>query len=260
MPVLLVFDTSAERLAAGVMTPAGRWVREAAGGTQASAALVPTLHGLLEDAGLAFGDLDAIGFGQGPGAFTGLRTACSVAQGLAMALERLVLPLDTLEAVALDAWRRAGDTAARRVWVAQDARMDEIYAAAYRIDAAGRSQAVQPPRLWSCAALNEAWAADPEPTSHADPSTEAPTIVAGSALAAFGERLATGSWRREPEAWPSGQALLDLALQRHAEGAMVPAEQARPAYVRDKVALTTAEREAGRRAAAEGRATAFASR
>ncbi|MCU0773542.1 MAG: tRNA (adenosine(37)-N6)-threonylcarbamoyltransferase complex dimerization subunit type 1 TsaB [Ideonella sp.] len=246
MPVLLVFDTSGERLSAGLVTDHGRWLHEGPGGARASAGLVPALGQLVAEAGCTFRDLDAVGFGQGPGAFTGLRTACAVAQGLAEAVGRPVLPLDTLEAVALDAWRRAGAAQPARVWAVQDARMDEIYAGAYEVEAGGRSRPIQVPDLWTADSLSAVWSAPPASQA----SARWPMLIGGTAVAVCGERLRCATARFDPDAWPSPDALLDLALQRHAAGAARPAAAARPAYVRDRVALTTAEREA--RAAAQG--------
>ena len=83
---LLAFDTSTERMSIAVARTQGGqtrlWEATGAGGAQASVALLPTILDLMAQAGLGFAELDAICFGCGPGAFTGLRTACSVAQGL----------------------------------------------------------------------------------------------------------------------------------------------------------------------------------
>ena len=129
---LLAFDTATEQMSVGLLVDGRRFVVDAPGGQKASAALIPTLLRLLGEAGIGIGDLDAIAFGRGPGAFTGLRTACAVAQGLAFGAGKPVLPIDTLAAVA-EAARLAVDPSipALDVWVAMDARMDEIYAARY---------------------------------------------------------------------------------------------------------------------------------
>src|ERR1700712_1946994 len=103
LPALLAFDTATERLSVAVAVRGEILTHEAAGGAQASATLIPAILGLLARAGIALRDLDAIAFGRGPGAFTGLRCACSVAQRLAYGANKPVLSIDTLLAVAEDA-------------------------------------------------------------------------------------------------------------------------------------------------------------
>ena len=232
MPAWLAFDTSTDTVHCGLAAAGRAWTRQAAGGAQASALLIPELLRLLADAGLALRDLDAIAFGRGPGAFTGLRTACSVAQGLAFGAALPVLPLDTLKAVAEDAAAQAPG-GLDDVWAATDARMGEVYAAHYRRTPAGW-QALAAPALYSLDALHAAWRTAP------------PAAVAGSALAAFGERLDSGAARRFPDAAPRAVALLALAAAAWAAGEAVDAAEALPHYLRDKVAQTTAERDAAR--------------
>ena len=228
---VLAFDTATELLSIAVAAQGRVLTHEAAGGAQASAALIPAILALLARAGLTLAELDAIAFGRGPGAFTGLRTACSVAQGLALGARKPVLPIDTLLAVAEDA--RAGRDALR-VWVAMDARMDEIYAAQYAFDGAHGWRALDAPMLTTPEALHERWAVRP------------PELVAGNALAAFGPRLVTGAAELAPDAMPRAAALLPLAQAMWARGEAVAPGQALPLYLRDKVAQTTEERDAAR--------------
>ncbi len=133
---LLAFDTSTEILHVAVQRGAAAshapLEHTGPGGAQASATLIPAIHALLAQAGLGLADLDAIVFGRGPGSFTGLRTACSVAQGLAFGSGVPVLAVDTLLAVAEDAYHREG---AQQVVALLDARMDEVYFAAYEREA-----------------------------------------------------------------------------------------------------------------------------
>jgi tRNA threonylcarbamoyladenosine biosynthesis protein TsaB len=239
-PTLLALDTATDRLAIGLLAPGGRWTVNETGGAAASARLLPLLLDLLARAGLAMPQVQAVAFGQGPGAFTGLRTACAVAQGLAFAHATPVLPIDSLRIVAEDARAQtvaAGDAGDGPWWVAMDARMDEVYAAAYRHAADGWSVDV-PPQLWTLPALAAAW--------HATPLQR----VAGSAIDAFGDRLPWGDARRWPACADRAGALLRLAEAAWAAGDAIPADAALPLYLRDKVALTTAERLAGRPAAA----------
>ena len=214
-------------MALALCWPGGGVHRVEPGAAASSARVLPLAQALLAQAGLSFAQLDAIAFGAGPGAFTGLRTACAVAQGLAYAHGRPVLPLDSLMLVAEDAASQGLQEGT--VWVAMDARMDEVYAAAYRRDAGGW-RALVPPALYTLPALAACWAAEP------------PMAVAGTALEAFAERLPWGSAQRLPTERDRGAALAALARQAWTLGQGVAADQALPLYLRDKVALTTDER------------------
>ena len=240
---LLALDTSTERMALALVTPQQVWLHEAAGGAAASTTLIPAALALLAEAGLSLAALDALAVGQGPGAFTGLRTAVSVVQGLALGAGKPVLLLDSLLLVAQDAHTQAlaagaAPQAAWPVWVAMDARMDEVYAAAYRHTPELGWTCTHAPALWDVPSLAACWLAEP------------PQAVAGSALAAFGERLPVGAATCWPQTDSRAAALGRLAQAAWQAGAAVPPEQALPLYLRDKVAQTTAEREAARQSAA----------
>jgi tRNA threonylcarbamoyladenosine biosynthesis protein TsaB len=243
---VLAFDTSTELMAVAVAGPRGPLTALSAGGSAASATLLPQVHALMQQAGLHMGDLQAIAFGSGPGAFTGLRTACAVAQGLGLGLGLPLLPIDSLLLLAEDARQQslaAGFNAHRplTVGVAMDARMDEIYAGRYRwlpdAGLSGQWQVLDAPALYTLPALNQAWAALKM------------DALAGSALEVFGPRLTLA---KAAQHWPQEQdragALLRLALQAHDSGEGVDAALALPLYLRDKVAQTTAERAALRAA------------
>ena len=233
---LLAFDTATEHLSIALAWRGEVFVHEAAGGAQASATLLPAILALLAEAGVTLRELDAIAFGRGPGAFTGLRTACSVAQGLAFGAGKPVLPVDTLLAVAEDA-RGETDKAAQpqRVWVAMDARMNEVYAAQYAF-ADGRWATLDAPMLTNVEGLNARWRAQP------------PDLIAGNALTAFDAQLLTGTARRAPGALPRARAMLPLARALWADAGALDAALALPLYLRDKVAQTTLERAAARAA------------
>jgi tRNA threonylcarbamoyladenosine biosynthesis protein TsaB len=228
---LLALDTATDQLAVAVVAGEHDVCAQEAGGARASQRLLPMVFELLQAAGLQAAQLDAVAFGRGPGAFTGLRTATSVAQGLALGIGCPVLPIDSLMIVAEDARARHG---ASDLWVAMDARMDEVYAGAYRFDGQ-RWQVRHEPALFTLPALHALW------------QTEALQAVAGSALAVFGERLLCGDARRIDEAGTDrAAALACLARAAWAQGAAIDAAQALPVYLRDKVALTTVERAAAR--------------
>jgi tRNA threonylcarbamoyladenosine biosynthesis protein TsaB len=232
-PALLVFDSATERLSVAVVAHGRTWLADGPGGAAASQTLLPTAARLMAEAGLGWAQLDAIGFGRGPGAFTGLRTACSVAQGLAFAHDRPVLAIDTLLAVAEEA--RLGATGATDppfdIAVLQDARMGELYGARYRHAEVGWAT-VEPAALWSAAD----WCAAHE--------ADLPAAVAGSALDAFGPTLRTGAAQRHAASAPTARALATLVSEAWQRGEARPAEAAAPLYVRNQVALTTAERAA----------------
>ena len=133
---LLAFDTSTELMSIAVQrTVDGAlrvWQHSSPGGAQTSTHLIPAIQNLMTQTGLTFGQLDAIVFGCGPGSFTGLRTACAVAQGLAFGANVPVLPIDTLLCVAEQArWQHAATQSRFRAMALLDARMDEVYACSY---------------------------------------------------------------------------------------------------------------------------------
>lgn len=224
-PSLLALDAATDRLYLGLCVGERRWFGEAEAGPDASATLICRLMTMLAGAGIGVRDLDAIAFGRGPGAFTGLRTACAVAQGLAFGSGRPLLAIDTLMAVAEDA-RSRGD--ADDVWVAMDARMGEIYAAHYAHDAGGWRTLAEP-SLYALPQLVALWGREP------------PHAIAGNALAAFAGEWPDNAARQVAEARPTGPALLACARLAWPAALLDPAE-ARPVYVRNRVASTTAER------------------
>lgn len=224
---LLAFDTSTETLTAAVQK-GGLLVAEesAAGGAHASASLIPVLQALLARASLQVADLDCIVFGRGPGSFTGLRTACAVAQGFGFASKVPVLGIDTLLAVAEDARQRSG---AHRVVALLDARMNEVYAARYAHD-------------------GTAWTAEGGIVLTRPEALDVPAgwTLAGNAFAAYGPQLPGHAPR--VDAAPHAAAMLRIAPRLIAAGMAQDAALAMPVYIRDKVAQTTDERAAARAA------------
>ena len=239
---ILAFDTSTEVMSIALTDGDRVWQHSGAGGAQASSTLIPAIMALMAQAGFGFDALDAIAFGRGPGSFTGLRTACAVAQGLGLGAEAAsgqgdghglkappqLLPIDTLLAVAEEARHQHG---VRRVVALLDARMGEIYAAAYDFDAGAAWFDVAPALFKPEAVLcPPGWA------------------LAGNAFKVYGDRLpgavagAASTDCPRLEVLPTATALLRLAPALMAAGQAVLADNALPRYVRDKVASTTAER------------------
>jgi len=182
--------------------------------------------GLLAEAGVAKRALDAIAVGRGPGAFTGVRLAVALAQGMALALDRPVVPVSSLAALALEA---PEDEAA--ILAVIDARMGEVYAACYRRDDAGGLVALDEERVCTPATL-----VLPEATVWQ---------VVGSGWATYAEVLRghlTGSLKHaDGDRYPQARHVAELAVREYQAGRAVPPEQALPVYLRDKVALTLAE-------------------
>ncbi|PMS29202.1 tRNA (adenosine(37)-N6)-threonylcarbamoyltransferase complex dimerization subunit type 1 TsaB [Paraburkholderia rhynchosiae] len=239
--VLLALDTSTEFCSVALLSAAAdkagharaeprTWLRHEQTGAVSSTRLLPAIRELFDEAGLTLADCNAIAFGSGPGSFTGLRTATGVAQGLAFGLALPVVPVSTLLVCAESARRR--DVSATRVLAALDARMDEIYWADYAWDhVQGEWRTVQ------AASLDT-----PERLVLPDE----PFTLAGNAAAAFGARLPAVAAARtvDCEALPHALPLAYAALRAFRAGRTVPADQAAPEYVRNKVAQTTAERSA----------------
>lgn len=233
---LLALDSSTETLAVAVSGGERDWLRAIPGGALASSRIIGLALEGLAASGLQVTQLDAIAFAAGPGAFTGLRCACAVAQGLAFAAAKPVLAIDSLLIVA-EAARAQHAIADGDVWVAMDARMDEAYAGHYRLEGA-RWHVLTAPALYTVPALAARWSEMP------------PRVVTGNAASVFGDRLPTRGARSLPASADRAGALLALTRQAHVDRAMIEPTQASPLYLRDKVALTTDERDAARRAAA----------
>ncbi|MCW5653965.1 tRNA (adenosine(37)-N6)-threonylcarbamoyltransferase complex dimerization subunit type 1 TsaB [Hydrogenophaga sp.] len=243
---LLAIETSTDTLSVAVGSGEATgpcWQHTGPGGAQASATLLPLVQALLAQAGWPLASLDAVVFGRGPGSFTGLRTACAVAQGLAYGARSPsglpVLPVDTLLALAEEArWTQAaqGLPAADTIVALLDARMGELYVAPYARESDGL-RATAPVRLCAPADL-PAYLDAHVPAAHR-------VLLAGNARAAYPDAL--GRLASDHLAvLPTATALLRLAQPLLTAGAAVAARDAWPLYVRDKVALTTAERESPR--------------
>ena len=235
----LALETSTDTLSLALARGLQTWTHTSAGGAQASTQTLPQIQILMAQAGMGFGDLHAVVFGRGPGAFTGLRTACSVAQGLAFGADVPVLPVDTLLAVAEEARHAVHQLGTAdavsppdtRVLAVLDARMDQVYVAAYEYTQGA----------WTC--VQEAAVQNPQTLSWpAHWHDDAPFMAAGNAWAVYAGRWPASFTVAQMQALPTAAALLRLAPLAWAQGLAVPAEQALPLYIRDKVAQTTQER------------------
>jgi len=239
---LLAFDTSTDRMSVAVGRVADGaprvWAFDGVGGAAASSTLIPTIIDLMAQAALEFADLDAIAFGAGPGAFTGLRGACAVAQGLGFGARAAtggapvpLLPVDSLLALSEQArYEHARQHSPWRVLAMLDARMDEIYCASYEWDGASWTTLARP-------AL-----ARPQ-----DLRIDTQQAMAGNVFDIYGARLQVDASLPRLPALPS--AMLRLAPALLAAGCGVDPARALPSYIRDKVASTSSERAAAKAAA-----------
>lgn len=188
--------------------------------------VLPWAEALLADAGIGKSQLDAIACGRGPGAFTGVRLAVALTQGLAFALNRPVLAISTLAALALEANATAGE----HVLAAIDARMGEIYLAEYIADARHALHEASPERLLAPGVATR---------------DTGPCLGVGTGFAADGgilaTRLATDLLRCDANALPHAAAVAHLAAAAFARGEAIAPDALEPAYLRNKVALTLAE-------------------
>lgn len=219
-------------------------LREHDGVAEHSARLLPMVDSVLAEAGLSRNALDAVAFGQGPGGFTGLRVACGVAQGVGYALGIPVLPIVSNAAVE---YQLPADAAGLRV-IALDARMDETYLAVYRRD--GATTEVQSPVL--IAAGDVAPWLDSRIAAWLGRDANLSALGAGDLVVA-GDVFRQDAETQEPLArfvWPQvlrpdARAVAWLGWRAWQAGQARSPDQARPLYVRDKVAFTTREREQG---------------
>lgn len=229
---ILAFDTSTNWLSVACGADDSWCVRGEPSGQAHSERLLPLVDAVLAESGWSLRSLDGIAFGAGPGAFTGVRIACGVAQGLALGAGLPLLPVATLEALAQGQWRlRATD----HVVACLDARMREVYVAAYARDGACWREVVVP------AVLAPADVAAP-------PAAGAPWFGVGGGFAAYPElvsQLALAG--ADAHAVPDARAIGALAQPRLFAGEGVAAGDALPLYVRHRVALTTTERATGAR-------------
>lgn len=210
--------------------------------------MLPMVDELLEQAGIRPEHLSAVAFGQGPGGFTGLRVACGVAQGMGFALNVPVIPIPSLLAVAARDHVALSATAPVQI-VVQDARMGEVYLAAYQAGlTAGRAtwDELQAPTLIDAGQLG-AWLDFAAGTWGLGADRGARLL--GDAIQAYPAVAAVAddrSWLKVGGALRADvSSVARLALQRWQEGSSVAPDLAAPLYVRDKVAYTTLERDAG---------------
>lgn len=220
---LLAIDTSTEACSVAVFVDGEVHARHELAPRRHTQLVLPWADELLAAAGVAKSQLDALAVGRGPGAFTGVRLAIALVQGLALALDRPVLPVSTLAALAMQG---EGED----ILAAIDARMGEVYLGAFRRDADGLVSPAGPEGLFAPAAA---------------PVPDRPVHGVGTGFAADGGALVARLGDRllgfDAGALPRAADLARLAARAFARGEAIAADALEPAYLRDKVALTLEE-------------------
>ena len=221
---ILALDTSTEHCSVALWRDGAVHERAVRAGQAHSEMLIGMADAVLTESGLRLAMLDGIAYGQGPGSFTGLRIACAVAQGLAFPSDIPLAGIGTLHAMALAC-------GSAKVVCCLDARMQEIYHATYVLEGDTYIE-VSPPRVCAPAAAPEL--------------TGGGWTGCGSGFAAYRDELqqryGAALVSMDNEVYPHARDIARLAAPVFAAGHGIRAEEAAPLYIRDKVALKTAER------------------
>lgn len=191
--------------------------------------ILPMIDQMMSDAGLTPQQLDLISFARGPGSFTGVRVATGIAQGIAFGADLPVAPVSTLAMLAQGAYEQTGQT---RIYAVNDARMKEVYAAAYEFNGSADYAEVERERVAKPDELNTAaWSEG---------------LLVGTAWSAYEEALQSAlsstQWDVNQSIKPEAKYLLAIAQRMSEQGQLVDAEQALPVYLRDNVAKKKGER------------------
>lgn len=229
IPTIIAIETSSEAASVALLRGDTVISRASSGVRTHSQSVLPMIQELLAEAGITLKDCNAVAFGAGPGSFTGVRTACGVAQGLAFGANLPVVPVVTLDAMALACHQQHG---AADVLAVLDARMGEVYWAQYRFDidaarAAGAAPLVVQPAVLSAPAAVGAQGAP---------------VFCGNGLSAYAEAFAGVADGGFADIMPQAAQIARLAAIELAAGRTVTAADAQPLYLRNKVAYTQAER------------------
>ena len=223
---ILALDTSTEFCSVALNVDSEISGKEILAGRNHSEMILAMTHEMLAEAGLALQQIDGIAFGAGPGSFTGLRIACGVAQGLAFAADLPVAAVGTLEAVAQQIDQH-------NVIVALDARMSEIYHAAFEKITGKSWEMISPPALCS--------------PQHAPLVSGNEWHGCGSGFDVYHDVLAmqycANIRQIHSGLHPRAHEVAQLALPKFRDGAYTDAALAAPLYIRNKVALKESERQ-----------------
>ena len=225
---LLAIETASDACSCALLTDESCFERFSVAPRQHAELVLPMVQELLDEAGLALTNLDALAFGRGPGSFTGVRVAAGVIQGLAYGADLPVVPVSSLQALAQGAYRESGSA---RVLAAFDARMGEVYWGVYEENGSGlmiarmddlvsAPDAVPLPSGGGWLGVGEGW---------------------GTYACVLAERMGGCLAGSEPDRLARALDVATLASAAYARGDSVTAALALPVYIRDKVARKRGE-------------------
>jgi tRNA threonylcarbamoyladenosine biosynthesis protein TsaB len=225
---LLAVETATEACSAALMVDGKITEHFSITSNGHSKLILPMIDSLLSEANLQPSDLDGLAFGCGPGSFTGVRIATGVIQGIAFALDLPVVPVSNLAAVAQDFFEHNPENL---VFVAMDARMNEIYCAAYERNNEGFAELVGREAVTSASKIE---------------FPDVSVVGIGSGWKVYEQELLTCLANRidryEVENLPRARAVARLGSEAFKKGLAVSVEHAMPVYLRDKVAKKESER------------------
>lgn len=221
---LLAIETATDACSAALLVDETIETRHVLAPREHARLIIPMIDELMREAGLTPTQLDAVAFGRGPGAFTGLRIAAGVTQGVAFAAGLPVVAVSTLAAMAQDVMDESAET---RVIAALDARMGEVYWGAFAADTGG----------YACPLIDESVSA---PETVPLPEGDETWFAAGSAWSVYAgvldQRLEGRIGGRDAAQLPHARGIARLGAKMLSEGGGVRADQAQPVYLRDRVA------------------------
>ncbi len=226
---ILALETATDACSAALLIDDDLFIEFELAPRQHTKLILPMVGKVLATAGIALTELDAIAFGRGPGAFTGLRIAAGVTQGLALAADLPVIPISTLAALAQQRYDTHQHT---HIMVALDARINEVYWGCYvmqnkRLILQGEEQVLLPQAIERQRLHNELW------------------VGVGSGWSVYADVLQEKVGEMQSiyaDSVPSAASIARLAVDEFVAGNAVTVEEAQPVYLRDKVAETIAER------------------
>lgn len=222
---ILAIDTATEACSVALLSGGDLFARYDVIGRGHAERVLPMVDEVLAEAGVALATVDAIAFGRGPGAFTGVRIAVSVAQGLGFGASLPVVPVSDLAAVAARAASAAATMGAHDVVVCMDARMGQVYWAPFDVTDPTRPRALLPEAVADPGVVTlprgGAWFG----VGHGFASYPALHALLGPSLAGF-----------DPGVLPHAADIARLGAAAFADGLGLPADQAQPFYLRDQVA------------------------